>query len=61
VLAESVSFSVEAPTHHVTEAMLRISHATTLVNALFWSTQRSTQMSSHKHTLNRSRMTQDRR
>ena len=43
VLAERVSLSVEAPTHHVIEAIHRISHVTELVNALFWSTQGSTQ------------------
>jgi hypothetical protein len=43
VLAERGSLSVEAPTHHVIEAIHRISHVTVLVNALFWSTQWSTQ------------------
>ena len=43
VLAERGSLSVEAPTHHLIEAISRISHVTVLVNALFWSTQSSTQ------------------
>ena len=43
VLVERGSLSVEAPTHHVIEAILGISHVTVLVNALFWSTQWSTQ------------------
>jgi hypothetical protein len=43
VLAKRGGLSVEAPTHHVIEAICRISHVTVLVNALFWSTQWSTQ------------------
>ena len=43
VLAERGSLSVEAPTHHLIEAIHRISHVMATVNALFWSTQWSTQ------------------
>ena len=35
-------------THHVIEAMLRISLVWTLVNAQFWSTQWSTRTMSHR-------------
>ena len=42
VLAERGSLSEEAPTHHVIEAIQRISHVIVLVNALFWSTLWST-------------------
>ena len=46
-------------THHVIEAILRISLVWTLVNAQFWSTQWSTRTMSHRHALYGSTMTQD--
>ena len=64
VPAKRGGLCVEAPTRHLIEALLRISHVTELVNALFWSTQWSTQTESpyslHRTILNRSTLTQDR-
>ena len=41
---EGVCFLLKAPAQHVTEAIHRISLVTAQVNALFWSTQWSTQI-----------------